>query len=77
MVVCGGDAGRFRAVEYASLSFLSAVEGMCRRERPQDIDHLLRLADTLLEAHEQSMAQVSAAAVDDAPAGATPDDDAR
>lgn len=76
MVVCGGDAGRFRAVEYASLSFLSAVQGMCRRERPQDIDYLLRLADTLLEAHEQSMAQVSAAA-DDAPAGAMPDDDAR
>lgn len=58
------------------MSFLCAVGSMCRKERPQDIDHLLRLADTLLEAHEQSMAQLMAAKAGDSDgADAAPEGD--
>lgn len=63
MVASYTGPDRFRAVDVASLSFLAAVESMRRKDRPRDIDHLLRLADSLLEAHEQSMTHVSARAV--------------
>jgi hypothetical protein len=51
---------RFRAVEEACFSFLAAVSSMCRGERPLDVDHLLRLADMVLEVQDQCLQRTEA-----------------
>lgn len=49
------EHARFRAVEAARFGFLAAVSSMSRGEQAPDVDYLLRLADMVLEVHDQSV----------------------
>lgn len=47
----------FETTEAARFAFLGAVRGMTHGRHPVDIDYLIRLADMLFEAHDQSARQ--------------------
>lgn len=70
MTTNGSDPvqARFHAVEEERFSFLAAVSSMSRGEQPPDVDHLLRLADRVLEVHERCVQQADepTVATDDA-----------
>lgn len=67
MTTNGSDPAqsRFHVVEEARSSFLSAVSSMSRGELPPDVDHLLRLADRVLEVHERCALQADRSGSDD------------
>lgn len=54
----------FQATEAARFAFLGAVRSMTHGRHPVDVDYLIRLADMLFEAHDQSVLQIRLAARD-------------
>ena len=50
------------ATEAARFAFLGAVRSMTHCSHPVDVDYLIRLADRLFEAHDQSVRQTRLAA---------------
>ena len=58
-MVDSGNAAQnaFEITEAARFAVLGAVRGMARGSHPVDVDYLIRLADMLFEAHDQSVRQ--------------------
>jgi hypothetical protein len=63
-MVDSGNAAQdaFQATEAARFAFLGAVRSMTHGSHPVDVDYLIRLADRLFEAHDQSVRQTRLAA---------------